>query len=170
MKSLNFIKSRIKSGYCNGMRIDDYKSVYEYDFSNFIKTCSPKIQSCFKGNTCMITLKAEQGEINVTINYDPNAEFEYFTMESCRCDGTLIFMQELMERILFKLFQIKTVNSETTPKDIQENLWSYNLEYVVGNFVLNQEFGDFGTEEKPWMQLRFTAMLPIKCKWVKKTI
>lgn len=168
MKSLSFVKSRIESGNCNNMNINNYKSAHEYNFSNFINTCSPNIQSCFEDDIFMIILRSEKGEVNVTINHDPNAEFEYFTMESCRCDGTLCFMQELMESIILKLFQIKTVNIETTPDNIQESLWDYNLEYTVGNFVLNQEFGDFGTEEKPWMQSRFTAMLPIKCKWVLK--
>lgn len=40
--------------------------------------------------------------------------------------------------------------------------------YTVGDFVLTEEFGDeFTTKEKPWMQSRFTAMLPIKFDVVK---
>jgi len=168
MNSLDFVKSRIQFGHCNKMNIDDYRLSFEYDFNNFIKTCSTNIQNIYKNNMFNILMKSDDGEMNIIINYDPDAEFEYFTLESCVCDGTSVFMLNLMEKILFKLFQYQTYNNSTVPKDLKKNIWSYNLKYSVGNFVLNNEYGDFGTEEKPWMNSRFTAMLPIKCEWYKK--
>lgn len=170
--SLDFIKDRIANKEVCSFNEKDYETAFEYDFGDFIKNCSPEIQGCYSNNCLSTTFGGNyngvSGNLKNNIAYIPDAEFEYFTMESCRCDGTLIFMQELMGTILTKLLGVKTYNNETIPDDVYSNIWAYDINYTVGNFVLNEEFGDFGTDDKPWMQSRFTAMLPIKCEWVKK--
>ena len=77
-------------------------------------------------------------------------------------------MSELIGNIFYKLLQCGTYNLQTCPKDIETNFWNYDVKYTVGNFILNEEYGDFGTGEKPWMRSRFTAMLPIKCEFKKQ--
>jgi hypothetical protein len=99
-------------------------------------------------------------DIPVSIFYDENAEFEYFTMEHCICDGTLLFMEELCLDILNKVFRLQTINKEKV--NANTDLFKNEIIYTVGNFVVCTEYGDFGTEDKPWLNSRFTVMLPIK--------
>lgn len=171
-KSLNFIKNRIESGMCSGMNISDYKNAFEFNFIDFINICNENIKKSFCNNQFTTIMSGEcngiEGKSANIIVFDPDADFEYFTMESCSCDGTLLFMNELMEDVLSKIFGVRTYNTQTIPTGALENIWNYDIKYTVGNFVLNNENGKFGTEEKPWMQSRFTAMLPIKCEWILK--
>ena len=86
-------------------------------------------------------------------------------MQRCNCDGTFVFFQDLMGECIDKIIHLKTCNVN---KEIPKDLTGYSIIYTVGDFVLAEEFGDeFATKEKPWMQSRFTAMLPIKFDVVK---
>lgn len=99
-------------------------------------------------------------EITLTITYDEAANFNYFTMKRCSCDGTLLFYQELIKDILLKLLRCETCDKTTA---IPGDLFGHQIKYIVGNFVLANEDGDeFSTKEKPWMRSRFSVMLPIK--------
>jgi hypothetical protein len=130
---------------------------------------SDGVKKSFKDNKFSFTLKdADEKQSNFEIIYDPDCEFEYFTMETCISDGTLYFGYNLMTEILEKIFRLKTVNKEKLPVDIQENLYDYDIRYTVGNFVFGDEHGDFGTDEKPWLHSKFTMMLPIKCEFIRK--
>lgn len=105
-------------------------------------------------------LKCGKPYFNVIIKYDPDADFEYFTMQRCNCDGTFVFFQDLMGECIDKMIHLKTCNVN---KEIPKDLTGYSIIYTVGDFVLAEEFGDeFATKEKPWMKSKFTAMLPIK--------
>ena len=65
-----------------------------------------------------------------------------------------------MAECLNKMIHLKTCNVN---KEIPKDLTGYSIVYTVGDYVLAEEFGkEFSTEDKPWMQYRFTAMLPIK--------
>lgn len=167
-KSLNFVKQRISSGLCNNMDIKDFEKIYVCSFKEALKVGSKEIQDAFKDNETIITIENGANKKQVSINYSPESEFEYFTMESCVCDGTLMFIDELILKILYKLIRSETYNKETAPVDYLEDIWRYDIQYTIGDYVINNEYGDFGTKEKPWMHSRFTAMLPIKCKIMER--
>lgn len=96
----------------------------------------------------------------LTVDYNENTDFSYFTMERCYCDGTFAFYQELIKHILLKLLDLNTYDKRV---DIPDNLYGHEVKYTVGDFVLTHEYGSkFATEEKPWMKSRFSVMLPIK--------
>lgn len=109
-----------------------------------------------------------EGSRTITIKNDIDVDFEYFALESRTCDGTLSFYFNLMGVIFEKLARSLIYNKKTLPSDWKENFWNYNVEYVVGDFVLNEEFGNFGTEEEPWLRSKITVMLPIKMSYLKK--
>lgn len=163
-KSLEFVKERIVSGQCNGMENNKYKFMIEQNTPYIFKAFH-----FFKGNdtskTMKVAIKNSKTLFNIVIEYNPDADFEYFTMQRCNCDGCYIFFQDLMAECLNKMINLKTCNvNKTIPKD----LTGYSIIYTVGDFVLAEEFGDeFATKEKPWMKSRFTVMLPIKFEVVK---
>ena len=157
-KSLEFVKERIASGQCNGMENNKYESMSEQDIRELFT-----VIDCTKDGTILADvsyLKGDKPYFNVIIKRDPDADFEYFTMQRCNCDGTFVFFQDLMNECVNKMLNLKTCNVN---KEIPKDLTGYSVIYTVGDFVLAEEFGDeFATKEKPWMQSRFTAMLPIK--------
>lgn len=84
------MKDRIASGLCNGMENNIYRNIYEVPFLNIRNNLQSRIpwydnMIKFKlyGNTDDFS-----DEMNVTVRYNPDAKFEYFTMERCKCDGT----------------------------------------------------------------------------------
>lgn len=163
-KSLNFVKERIATGQCNGMENNKYESMIEQNTQEMFAV----INHTKDAETILADipyLKGDKTSFNVIIKYDPNADFEYFTMQCCNCDGTFVFFQDLMVECLNKIINLKTCN---TNKIIPKDLIGYSIIYTVGDFVLAEEFGDeFATKEKSWMKCRFTAMLPIKFDVVK---
>ncbi len=96
--------------------------------------------------------------LNVSISFDANADFDYFTSDSCVYDGTLYFVREAMNRCAQKV-----CCAQTYYKNIGEPKSGDSLKYVVGNFVVLAEHdGEFVPADKPWMSERATVLLPIK--------
>ena len=157
-KSLEFVKERITSGQCNGMENNKYESMIEQDIRELFT-----VVTCAKDGTILVDipyLKSDKPYFNVIIKRNPNADFEYFTMQRCNCDGTFVFFQDLMGECIDKMVHLKACNVN---KEVPKDLTGYSIIYTVGDFVLAEEFGDeFATKEKPWIHSRFTAMLPIK--------
>lgn len=157
-KSLEFVKKRIVSGQCNGMENNKYEAIIEQDVRELFETVT-----CTKDGIILADvpyLIGDSHHFNVVIKYNPDMNFEYFTMQRCNCDGTFVFFQVLMNICINKMITLKTRNAN---KEIPKDLTGCSIIYTIGDFVLAEEFGDeFATKEKPWMKSRFTAMLPIK--------
>ena len=102
-----------------------------------------------------------EGVYSATIQYDPEADFDYCVCDTVVHDGTLLFIHELFYDILKKIIAIRTFNTTTIPKDFQENSFKYDVHYTVGDFVWRTEHGNF-SDEKPWLRCKTMAMLPIK--------
>lgn len=169
-KSLEFVKKRIASGVCNGMENDEYEHMNEIAFT----AIASKIQ--FNGlaevseNLWKTKLLFDNGETTeISVKYNPNAQFDYFSTESCCCDGTLLFIVELCEKIFNKILTGQSCYTPKIPKDAGEKPYNYDVAFEVGNFVFAEEYGEqFATENKRWMKSRFTVMLPIKCDFMLK--
>lgn len=56
--------------------------------------------------------KADDGSetgLNVSIEFNANANFDCFTSSSCICDGTLFFIRETMDRCVQKCASLKHI-------------------------------------------------------------
>lgn len=165
-KSLDFVKNRIASGVCNGMENNKYECMQELEFLDVLENYQHNVifdeENVCKRILHMTSLTNSTSDIEIQVKYDPDAEFEYFTMERCRCDGTLFFFYELVTTVLNKVFSLETHNKEKVPSDYDNNPFAYKVKYTIGNPVIAIEHGEeFATEEKPWMLDRFSVMLPI---------
>lgn len=174
-KSIEFVKKIIQSGRCNGMENNAYKYMNEVNFTQIIKGMRDADGNLIKfindtAHAEIPLVNKESGKefkLNINITYNPNAEFDYFTTESCVCDGTLVFIHDLMVDVINKLTPFGTCGK--IPKEAEDNLENYDIHYTVGDFVVGEEYGkQFATKEQPWLQCRFTVMLPIKCEFIKK--
>ncbi len=173
-KSLEFVKQRIASGECGNMKDNSYSSMNEVSFLKMINRLGCRRGTAVKGNSWEYDLigiyeDGEKKERGIIIEYNPDAEFEYFTIQSCICDGTVYFYLELCERILEKIFLGITYCKPKLPENYENEIEKYVMKYTVGDFVFTREHGnEFSEEETPWMKSRFSVMLPIKCDFIKK--
>lgn len=95
---------------------------------------------------------------DITINYDPNARFDYFTNVQVVHDGTLLLIHEAFEKIMQRL-----ILGETYFLPMGEPQKGDHIYYTVGNFVVLDEHGSqVAPPGKPWAQERTTVLLPIK--------
>ena len=100
--------------------------------------------------------------IKLTIKYDPSEDFQpdYFHHNSYLTDGTL-FLQALI------LENINTITS--IPEHLMKQIDNVkSIEYIFGNAVITTEYGEFGTEDKPWLKERITCWLPVKFNYTLK--
>ena len=161
-KSLEFVKDRIRSGGTNGMENTKYNWMEEQIPFEVLKE---SLQLAITGSIlCNQTFKyniLNKGTLKVKLIYNPDVEYDYFTIQRCLSDGTYAHLYELMEICVENIINFKTYfKSVKIPKDLSE----HTIIYTIGDFVLASETDreKFKTEDKPWLDCRFTAMLPIK--------
>lgn len=161
-KSLEFIKERIKSGGTNGMENNKYNWMEEQTpFEVLKESLKLAITGSILCNQAFRYNILNKGTFKVKLIYNPDAEYDYFTMQRCSSDGTYAHLYELMEICVENIINLKTYFKPVKiPKDLSE----HTIIYTIGDFVLASETdrGKFKTENKPWLDCRFTAMLPIK--------
>lgn len=95
---------------------------------------------------------------SVDIEFDSNADFEYFTSASCVHDGTAVFDIELLANRISAVCSGATFNM-----DVGEPRNGDKVHYIVGNFVvLTEHDGDWVPADRKWMRTRTTILLPLK--------
>nr|DAZ78685.1 MAG TPA: hypothetical protein [Caudoviricetes sp.] len=161
-KSLEFIKERIKSCGTNGMENNKYNWIKEQTpFEVLKESLKLAIKDSILCDQIFEYTILNKDTFKVKIIYNPDAEYDYFSMQRCLSDGTYAHLYELMEICIENIINLKTYfKSVEIPKDLS----GHTLIYTIGDFVLASETDKekFKTEDKPWLDCRFTAMLPIK--------
>jgi hypothetical protein len=153
-KSLEYIKKRIEEGSCNNMSIEEFQNMYELSYKSYFLEG--------RGDYHIVGIKKDSEEIFADVTYEPDAEFDYFITETCICDGTLIFVKDLMTKILQKIGQFGTVYAPAIVGITEDNINDYVFHYHVGDFVVNSYIIEPTDKDKPWMCDKFTVMLPVK--------
>lgn len=96
--------------------------------------------------------------LDVDLLFDDDADFDYLTSSSCIHDGTLLFVEEAMNECIRNICIGHDYN-----RDIGEARSSDRIKYVIGNFVILNEYdGAFVPRNKPWMRERTTVLLPFE--------
>lgn len=164
-KSLEFIKDRIKNNQ-TFLNLDDFDGLYQMNVYDIINKEDYENTNGFLSNAST-TLDDKVSECEIRLKIDENSEYDYFTMCSCVCDGSLFVAINLMEQCIYKIKTLQTyykkveVNMDTVKDKI--------LQYTVGNFVVGYKNSyDFAPLDKPWMTEKLTVMLPIKFEILDK--
>ncbi len=173
MKSLEFVKGFIKenieNGYWTDISIEEFQNMKEHNFMEYLEHGNLlNLYALFENNTLISTANDESinKSLKIIIQYDNDAQFQYSDVQECRCDGSLMFFNSLKGKLVDGLLGCETLYPEATPDDYETNFWDYDIKYTVGDFVVNYQSGDFGTEEKPWMNSWFVVFLPIRCEFI----
>lgn len=154
-KSLEYIKRRIEDGNLNNMSPEEFVDMSVTPLTTFWDKVSV-------GETIILATTKDKSEVIADLTYNPEADFNYFTTESCTCDGTLIFMAELMENLLKKIGELNTYYLPALEEINEEDLCNYKFHYEVGDFVINSHIIEPPNKDKPWLCDRFTVMSPVK--------
>lgn len=154
-KSLEYVKRRIEEGNCQNMSPEEFVNMSVMPLNSFWNKLSV-------GETIILAITKDKSEVIADLTYNPDADFDYFTTESCVCDGTLVFMTELIEKLLKKIGSLNTYYVPAFEGIPEEEFCNYKLHYEVGDFIMNSHIIEPPNKDKPWMCDRFTVMLPIK--------
>ena len=107
-KSLEFVKQRIATGECNGIENNKWERLNEIPFTNIYNFDTE--EKCTLPYVCeyMYIVDNKEKCFNIILNYNPEAEFQYFSTSQCICDGTLMFEINNMVNIIAKIFKGET--------------------------------------------------------------
>ena len=162
-KSLSFCTATAstpgRSAFCD-RKFDNAKELEaEYIFDQYIE----------KERNLTVTGTNSNGEdvcINATLEFNPDADFQYFTSESCLHDGTLVHSISLLEKCVSKVCCLKTFY-----KPLGEPRNGITVHVIVGNFVVLNEYDEdgclFTPEDKKWLRERTTVLLPLRMEYME---
>lgn len=154
-KSLEYVKRLIEEGNCKNMLPEEFVNMSVMPLTSFLNKLSV-------GETIILAITKDKSEVIADLTYNPDADFDYFTTESCVCDGTLVFMTELIRKLLHKIGSLNTYYVPAFEGIPEEEFCNYKLHYEVGDFITNSHIIEPPNKDKTWMYDRFTVMLPIK--------
>ena len=171
-KSQEFVINCIKDGRCSDdFVLEEFEdascySPFELLSERFYNSLTENIMKTILHGK---TIRDDIGESNITVKYDPDAEFDYFTSDICVHDGSLVFLAEGMCNILNKILSVGTYNISDQPDNWDSHFWDYDYEYTIGDFVVVNNFSVMNaTKEKPWAMDKQIIALPIKWRYIKK--
>lgn len=158
-KSLDFCKWVAKERSNYGDR--DFSQATEYSAKEIF-------HQYMNGETeIKLTGKDDDGEfsIDITVEFNPDADFHYCTSASSCHDGSLLFLSQCIEKCVYNVIGLRTYD-----KTVGEPQSGDHIKYTVGNFVVINEYDTekFATEEKPWLMERTTVMLPLVMTKIKE--
>lgn len=154
--------------FCMAIASDPQRSGYAgRDWSKSIEMDSVGFFDRFLNGERNLTMtgtdECDDIHVDISLLFDKDANFDYFTSCSYTHDGTLLFITEMMSKLVEKVCCAITYN-----KTLRAPKSGDTVEYTVGNFVILNEYGEqFAPEDKPWMRERTTVLLPLKME-IKK--
>ena len=100
--------------------------------------------------------------IEVSIKYDPEADFDYCVVDYQMNDGTLLFQLGAFEDILNKIIRLKTCCATKIPNgELIDG--DYKINYTIGDFVYAGYYDpDNAPEDNKWMSWNQKTVLPVK--------
>ena len=104
-------------------------------------------------------------EIEITLEFNPEADFHYCTSSSSCHDGSLLLLSECVESCVQNVVCLRTYD-----KTVGEPKNGDHIKYTIGNFIIINEYDTekFATKEKPWLMERTTVMLPLVMTKIKE--
>ena len=154
--SYDFCKKR-----CQEQNIElDWTDSYEQEAEPYFKNI---LQETFSFTCMSEELKWEQ---HISLEFNPEANFQYFTQSESIHDGTLLFITENIQKCINRIIMGDTwyqlPNYPQKPKKAK-------VHYTIGNFIIVNEFDKDGSKftpkDKRWMNMRTKVMIPLICTW-----
>lgn len=156
-KSLEFCKARASDPSVSTFADRNWNNAEEVNSKGFFD------EYCLGGiREYELNLELTDGSkilLTIDLEFNEDADYDYFT-SSCRAyDGTLIPVKDAMMECVTQVIGGSSYN-----KDVGKPQPGDKIKYIIGNFVVLNEFDEtaFATKEKPWLCERTTVLLPLK--------
>lgn len=161
-KSLEFCKARAKNKEISSFFDRDWDNAREMEsLALFERILEGKRKYKIAGEE-----DGEAREFTISLVFDPDADFDYFTSSCSVHDGTLMFMFDNMEKCAKRVIIAETYYTKKGKPQAGDT-----IQYTIGNFVVLNEFdanGDlFYLKEKPYLMERTTVLLPLRYDLIK---
>lgn len=151
MTEIEFIKERLKQSDFPNISFENT----HIEYTNYILKRMFKEQYL---DNLKYRIETKNFSFDVILEYNPNIQFDYFTYQRVRHDGTLLFEFNAIIECIKKVILAETYNIK-----IGEPYENCTIKYTIGNLLICNEYGEqFATKEKPWMQQCTTVFLPVK--------
>lgn len=166
-KSIEYIKRRVSSDDGNTVRmpIDGWDKASVVNPINYFKINFQHMIDLLKEeNKIIFNFKTDSSEkeMEIIIDYNPDAEFDYFTMISTTHDGTLLFTIDALNDILERLFSVSTYKAEGVTLDFLIHTLDYDISYIIGDIIIHRDFGLKNINNNKMYGVTETIVLPIK--------
>jgi len=105
-------------------------------------------------------------EVNLhsRIDFNKNANFNYFASNYIVHDGTTYFIHSSMCDIIRKVLTRETFNRDILTDEIIKNIHQYKVTYTLGDIVIQEDFGMKGINGRIMMGESNWICLPIEYK------
>ncbi|HDK7194943.1 TPA: hypothetical protein PTV74_003251 [Clostridium botulinum] len=169
-KSIKYIKNRIKQSVdgIGDIPLDNW------DEANII---NPMI--LFK-NDFNIPIKDNRIDFELIINndkrtkaiieYNNEADYNYFTSNFVTHDGTLLFQIQAIDEMLNKFFYLKTCYKKVATDDFMNNPFNYDVKYTIGDVLINSNYGINKINGNNMRGQKDSIVLPVKFEIFKHEI
>ena len=154
--SMKYWRKYVEEHPDTGHRYVQRDAVYERKSEPYFKIYNKEID--FEGFD--VEYDAYSGEHKkqyVIIKFDPNVEYDALCAKQLVHDGTLYFTYECIE-MLIKEF----VTCNVWPLEKGSPKSGSHITYTVGDFVIINTNGPYGSDSKPWLHTKTTVVLPFK--------
>ena len=157
MKSIDYIKTIAKD--------PERSSFYDRDFSLVSVLSSETYFDRYLNGLRDLLVKGkdrsgEPIELSVSLSFVDDYDFQYFVSESFLSYGSLLYLENALNRIAEKICAGETFFAQSKAPENGDS-----IHYTIGDYVIITEYDDdgtvFATKEKPWLRERTTIMLPI---------
>lgn len=170
-KSVAYIKDRIKNtpDQVGDIPLSGWEKAIVINPIKQYLSLLPDLQSCFiSDNEFKINLSCDKGQIDIIIKYDTDIEFDYFSSTVTTHDGTMLFIMQSIEELLYKLFKLETYAKNKITSDFIENPSNYDVKYTIGDIVMHSDYGMKSINGNEMDGETDTIVLPIKFEATKK--
>ena len=129
----------------------------------------PELKSCFiSDKEFSVVLISNNDKINITIEYNSDVEFDYFTTITTTHDGTLFFIEEAIQELLIKLLKLETHAKNKITSEFIENPFNYNVKYTIGDIIMHTDYGMKNINGNKIHGETNNIVLPIKFDTIKR--
>ena len=153
--SIEFVKRRLEK-----FRYTYSNKIHHIETPKALKMidCKPEFRTLPWNFT--IICEGNKMPCDVTVEYEPRAEYDYYASTCSIHDGTLLFEYEAVARCLNKLLNGSYYILKGRPQEEKPA----KIKYVIGDIVIDNIFHKHGVNHS-WPEMETLVYLPIKYDW-----
>lgn len=152
---------------------DIYPIIFKQSFIKYFNNMCPDAKFKENENSTTVYLTSDSDKSSkITINYNPNENFNIHEMITSYNNGLLSYLLDIKSNIINSILSLKYYNKDNCPSDFEEKWYNYDIVYTVGDFEVHVDYYEANSKlAKPLCTLvKLDVDLPLKIEYIKKNI